>query len=122
MDAMPCRCIGPFPVLESVMARKVPRSDTRRIARERIEILFSRAGECFHADPESSNRYVALARKISMKHRVRLEPCFRRQFCHHCGNFLVPGENVRIRIRRGMVVVTCLSCGKHMRFPVRRQR
>jgi RNase P subunit RPR2 len=29
---------------------------------------------------------------------------------------------VRIRIRRGMVVVTCLSCGKHMRFPVRRQR
>ncbi|MCU0632333.1 MAG: ribonuclease P [Methanolinea sp.] len=102
------------------MARRTSHPDTRRIARERIAILFSQARECFPYEPGLSDRYVALARKISMKQRVRLERRFRRQFCHHCQRFLVPGVNMRVRISRGRVVVTCLSCRRQMRFPVRR--
>lgn len=102
------------------MARKTPRADIRRIARERISILFFQARQQFFRDSALSDRYVALARRISMKHRVRLDQPFRRQFCHHCGRFLVPGVNMRVRIRRGMVVFTCLSCQKQMRFPARR--
>ncbi|OPX75073.1 MAG: Ribonuclease P protein component 4 [Methanoregulaceae archaeon PtaB.Bin152] len=104
------------------MARKIPRSDTRRIARERIAILFQRARECIPLEPARSDRYVALARKISMKHRVRLDRGLRRQFCHHCGRLLVPGVNMRVRIRRGMVVITCLSCHQQTRFLARRER
>jgi len=104
------------------MARKMSHPDTKRISRERIATLFSLAGECFSDNPALSDRYVALARRISMKQRVRLERRFRRQFCHHCKRFLVPGVNMRVRVKRGMVVVTCLSCRKQMRFPVRRSR
>lgn len=110
------------PVLEVfLMARRTSSPDTKRISRERIAILFSRAGECFPVDPSLSDRYVALARKISMKQRVRIEQRFRRQFCHHCLRFLVPGVNMRVRIGRGKVTITCLSCNSKMRFPVRRQ-
>lgn len=104
------------------MARRSTHPDTRRIARERIAILFTRARECFPSDPSLSDRYVSLARKISMKQRVRLERKFRRQFCHHCKRFLVPGVNMRVRVTRGRVVITCLSCKKQMRFPVRRKK
>lgn len=102
------------------MARRTSPPDTRRIARERIAILFGEAAKCFFQDPGQSHRYVALAKKISMKQRVRLDREYRRQFCHHCGRFLVPGANTRIRIHHGRVVVTCLSCRKQMRYPVRR--
>ncbi|HOT02969.1 MAG TPA: ribonuclease P [Methanolinea sp.] len=104
------------------MSRKIPRADTKRIARERITILFQRARECFLLEPARSDRYVDLARKISMKHRVRLDRRLRRQFCHHCGRLLVPGVNMRVRIRRGMVVITCLSCNQQTRFLARRGR
>lgn len=102
------------------MARKTSSPDSKRISRERIALLFSRARETFPEDPALSDRYVALARKISMKQRVRIEKRFRRQFCHHCKRFLVPGVNMRVRIGHGKVVITCLSCRQKMRFPARR--
>ena len=42
-----------------------------------------------------------------MRQRVRIDREFRRQFCHHCYAFLVPGRNMRVRVHRGNVVVTC---------------
>jgi len=103
------------------MARRTANPEARRIARERIAILFARAKEAFPTSPDLANRYVSLARKISMKQRVRLDREFRRQFCHHCHRFLVPGVNARVRISRGRVVVTCLSCRRQTRYPVRRR-
>ncbi len=104
------------------MARRTSSPDSKRISRERIAILFARARECFPVDPSLSDRYVVLARKISMKQRVRIEQRFRRQYCHQCLSYLVPGVNMRVRIGRGKVTITCLSCNNKMRFPVRRQR
>ncbi|MCQ8893196.1 MAG: ribonuclease P [Methanolinea sp.] len=103
------------------MTRKTSHPEIRRIARERIAILFEQARRVFPTDPALSHRYIALARKISMKQRVRLDREFRRQFCHHCHRFLVPGVNMRVRISHGKVVVTCLSCRKQMRYPARRK-
>lgn len=103
------------------MGRRKTPQDTRHISRERIAILFNLAGECFSENPALSDRYVQLARKISMKQRVRLERRYRRQFCHHCKRFLVPGVNMRVRVSRGRVVITCFSCRRQMRFPARRQ-
>ncbi|MDD1705991.1 MAG: ribonuclease P [Methanoregulaceae archaeon] len=96
-----------------------PRS--KKIARERIAVLFCRAGEFFQDDPLKSDRCVALARKISMRHRVRIDRFLRKQFCRHCYRFLVPGRNVRVRIARGKVIMTCLSCGRQMRIPVKKR-
>ena len=89
---------------------------TKKIARERIEVLFEEAKGAFSAHPERSNRYVDLARRIAMRQRIRIDREFRRQFCHHCYTYLVPGRNMRVRVHRGMVVITCLACNKKTRF------
>ena len=91
---------------------------TKKIARERIEILFGQAKEAFGTHPERSNRYVDLARKIAMRQRIRIDRQFRRQFCHHCYTFLVPGKNMRVRVHRGTVVITCHTCNKKTRIRV----
>jgi ribonuclease P protein subunit RPR2 len=91
---------------------------TKMVAKERISILFSQAQEAFPDHPERSNRYVALARRISMRQRVRIDREFRRRYCHHCYAFLVPGQNMRVRVHRGNVVVTCGICNGKMRYRV----
>lgn len=103
------------------MARHPPPGATRKLARERIAILFARAAEFFPSDPSVSDRCVELARRISMRQRVRIDTSFRRQFCRHCHRFLVPGRNVRVRIHHRRVVITCGGCGRQMRIPLGRR-
>jgi ribonuclease P protein subunit RPR2 len=102
----------------SIMKERSKNPLTKSIAKERIEVLFGRAQESFHEHPERSNRYVALARRIAMRQRVRIDHGFRRQYCHHCYAFLVPGQNMRVRVHRGNVVVTCGICNEKMRYRV----
>ena len=92
----------------------------KSLARERIAVLFSEAEKVFHDDPGYSDRYVALARKIAMKERVRIDHEYRRRFCHHCSRYLVPGANMRVRVHHGWVAVTCLGCKKTTRYRVER--
>lgn len=94
---------------------------TKKIARERIARLFGLAGAQFAEHPELSNRYVAIARKIAMRQRVRIDRPFRWQFCRHCSAFLVPGKTSRVRVHGGRVVVTCLACRKRRRYPTGRR-
>jgi ribonuclease P protein subunit RPR2 len=91
---------------------------TKMVARERISVLFEQARLAFREHPERSNRYVALARRIAMRQRIRMDRELRRQYCHHCYAFLAPGHNMRVRVHRGNVVVTCLVCNKKTRFRV----
>jgi ribonuclease P protein subunit RPR2 len=100
------------------MKEKSRNPATKKIARERIRILFEQADLVAPAHPERSNRYVELARKIAMRQRVRIDRDLRRRFCHHCSAFLVPGRNMRVRIHRGHVVVTCRSCNRKTRYRV----
>jgi ribonuclease P protein subunit RPR2 len=90
----------------------------KSLARERIAVLFSEAEKVYGEHPGYSDRYVALARKISMRERVRIDPGYRRRFCHHCYRYLVPGVNVRVRVHRGWVAATCLECRKTTRYRV----
>lgn len=91
---------------------------TKMVAQERIGVLFEQAQKAFCEHPEMSNRYVTLARRIAMRQRVRINREFRRRYCHHCYAFLVPGQNMRVRVHRGNVVVTCGICNKKMRYRV----
>jgi len=101
---------------------KTKPSEQRRIALERINILFEQAKKAFKKDPKLSDRYVDLARKIAMKYKVRIPSHLKRQFCKHCYKFLVPSVNARIRIRKGKVVYYCLNCKKYMRIPYRKRK
>jgi ribonuclease P protein subunit RPR2 len=93
----------------------------KRIAIQRIRILFRLAMETIHEDPALAQRYVDIARKVAMAAKVRLPREYRHQVCRHCKSFILPGVNCRVRIKRRRephVVITCLNCGKQMRIPL----
>lgn len=102
------------------MAMKSVNPGIRKIARERIGLLFRLADEVVSVDPALADRYVDLARRIAMKQRIRLDRELRRRFCHHCYRFLVPGVNMRVRVHRGRVVITCGHCHRQTRYPLGR--
>jgi len=96
--------------------------NNKEIALERIKILFKEAEDSFSSEPKLSNRYVSLARKISMKFKVRIPRELKRKFCKHCYKFLKPGVNLRIRTRKGTLVYYCLECKKFMRFVISKSK
>ncbi len=92
----------------------------RRIALERMQVLFRLAEkEALRGHASRARRYVDLARRIGMRYNVRVPPEYRRRFCHKCLAYLVPSVNARVRVGRGHVVITCLSCGTIQRLPFR---
>jgi ribonuclease P protein subunit RPR2 len=98
---------------------------TKRIALQRIHTLFRLAEKTVHENPELAQRYVEIARKIAMRTKLRLPKEYRRLVCRHCKSFIFPGVNCRVRTqsrREPHIVVTCLSCGKHMRIPLKERR
>ncbi|MGA2934150.1 MAG: ribonuclease P [Methanomicrobiales archaeon] len=98
------------------MGRRSQTPESRKLARERIEILFERAREFFPENPLWSDRCVDLARRIAMRQRVRIPRDLRMKFCRRCSAYLVPGSTVRVRVHRGKVVMTCMRCSGHRRF------
>ncbi|AKB86055.1 ribonuclease P protein component 4 [Methanococcoides methylutens] len=101
------------------MARKKKNQKNliKDIAIQRIEYLFRLAEENYGSSPQRSDRYVALARRIGMRYRVRLPSYLKRRICKDCHSFLVPGSSSRIRLHGRYMTITCLKCGKEMRYP-----
>lgn len=98
---------------------------TRKIALERVRILFRLARENINEQPDLAQRYVEVARKIAMRTRLHLPQEYRLQVCRHCKRFILPGVGSRIRVqsrRAPHVVVTCLYCGKITRIPLERKK
>jgi ribonuclease P protein subunit RPR2 len=94
------------------------------IGRERIERLFSLAQKEFSKNPQRSQSYVQLARKIAMRYNIRLPPELKRQYCKKCYKYLKPSINSRVRTnpKQRAVTVTCLECGHIMRYPYRKEK
>ena len=97
--------------------------DHRKIALERIVILFEQAEKTYASDPKRAQRYVDLARRIAMRSRVHLPPDLRRCVCRNCKSYLNP-LNSRTRIRQERephVSTTCAVCGHVNRYPLGRK-
>jgi ribonuclease P protein subunit RPR2 len=90
-----------------------------KIANVRILELFRQAELRYHEDKTLSNRYVEIARKIAMKFKIKIPRELKRKYCKHCYEYLVHGDNCRVRINESKVVYTCFNCKKYMRFPVK---
>ena len=91
------------------------------IALERVRTLFREAGSSFKEHPKRSHRYVKLARTIAMKVKIKIPPLLKRQYCHHCYHFLMPGANCRVRTREGTLIYSCKHCKHYNRFPLRKK-
>jgi ribonuclease P protein subunit RPR2 len=87
------------------------------IARERVDRLHALAAEAAaDGDDDLAREYVALARRIAERNRLRFPREFERSTCDRCDRYHRPGRNARVRLRDGHVVVTC-DCGAHHRYP-----
>jgi len=93
----------------------------RAIARHRIQYLFSLA-EAYGLEGKLllSDRYVLLARKISMKYLVPIPGEYTRRFCKHCYCYQIPALTCRVRIHRGMIISYCTRCKNYSRIPLHR--
>ena len=92
--------------------------DTLRIAQRHIDSLFSQAKDVASSDMALATRYVELARKIAMKFKIRLPSAQKRLFCPHCYHFLLPGNNLRVRVHEHKIIYYCLDCKKFWKKPV----
>lgn len=85
----------------------------KQAVREGIERVMGMA-----LDPETTvemaDRYVEVARRISMKSRVRIPRHLKHFICRGCKRALIPGATARFRTTGGRdrrLTVTCLRCG-----------
>jgi len=97
------------------------KQEYKKIAKIRIARLFLLAEQnALKGRLHLSDRYVLLARKISMKYLVPIPKKYKRRFCKHCYKYLMPGVNSRVRLCNSKVVYYCSSCKKYMRFPYKK--
>tara|TARA_Y100000310_G_C20698765_1_gene827745 strand:- start:1394 stop:1705 length:312 start_codon:yes stop_codon:yes gene_type:complete len=76
--------------------------------------FLAQAREYFDAGKkELAQKWAQKARKLGMKHKVKMPSVLRRQICKKCHAFLVVGKNVMVRTKEGNVVYHCKEC-KHM--------
>ncbi len=85
----------------------------KKIALERIGILFDKAEITADADRARSKRYVSSLRKISSHYKVTIPKRMRDRICTKCEVVLVPGLNCSIRVvsSHRYVAYKCSACG-----------
>ena len=84
----------------------------KEVAQERIDILVRNALR--EKDEKLASRQAALAKKVAMRHRVRMSYEARQLFCKKCKAFIVPGRTARVRTGgegAKAVRITCALCG-----------
>jgi len=95
------------------------RYNVKKIAEERIDILFRLAEENAKKGRSSiAKRYVEIARRIGTRCNVRLKKEYKLKICRRCNEFLIPGKNCRVRTLKNRVAITCLACKAVKRFPI----
>ena len=106
-----------------VRIRKGDKDYQRKIAEERVKILFSLAEKGAKENPDRSRRYVELGWRIAKKHRVKLGD-LKKRFCKKCFTWWTD-ETLKVRIVHRpypMVVYKCLVCGEEYRYPIVKEK
>ncbi len=97
---------------------KVKNRNRQEIAEQRIKKLFQEAEKrAMEGRMDLANRYVEIAREISMKYLVRIPKEYKLRYCKKCHSYLLPGKNCMVRLKKHKVVIKCLNCGHFMRYP-----
>jgi len=92
---------------------------SKKDAFDQIVHLFDDAELVATENLSFANNCVKKARRIAMKHRLRMPVVLKRRFCKFCGAYFVPGKTYRVRTNDKKVVYSCLVCKRFMRFPTK---
>jgi len=106
------------------MPKKIAsKKNQKEIAKKRIIKLFLMAEKkALEENMHLANRYITIARKISMKHLVPIPDEYKRYFCKHCYSYLLPSANSTVRIKNGKIIIFCKSCKKYTRIPFKNKK
>lgn len=97
--------------------RHVGKGNAKDLARERIDRLFVLAEQqAVAGNHKLSRRYVSLALRMGERHKVRAG--HKRTYCPSCHAYFLPSQNMRVRLTGKRITLTCLSCGRIVRFPI----
>ena len=91
----------------------------QKIAKERIKLMFELAKDNFKKDSKLSDKYVRIARRIAMKHKIRLAASLKKRFCKHCHKYLMPSVNCRVRLHKHRLIYYCFGCKHYTRHPIK---
>lgn len=86
----------------------------RKVAKERIAILYKLAKENLHKEDSLSIEYIKNLRRISEHYKIRLDPEMKVSICKNCNLPLIPGDNAQLRIigKEKRRVYRCKTCGR----------
>jgi len=101
---------------------KTSKSKQKRIALERIKILFREADIIFNENKELANSYIKKARRLAMRVNLRIPRELKRKFCKHCYSYFKPGKSYRVRTKNGKIVYYCFHCKRFTRIPVLKEK
>lgn len=89
------------------------RGAIRKIAAERIEILYGAAVRAFPDDKALSKNYIKLLEEIGRHYKVRIPKETAAQICKSCALPLIEGQNLEIRViaKEKRKIYRCKSCG-----------
>lgn len=90
------------------------RGTVRKIAAERIEILYGAAVRAFPKDEELSKGYIKTLEEIGRHYKVRIPKEVAAHICKNCALPLVEGQNLEIRVIAGEKrrIYRCKTCGE----------
>ncbi|OWP55836.1 MAG: hypothetical protein B2I17_09115 [Thermoplasmatales archaeon B_DKE] len=92
---------------------QLSKKDAELIARDRIKSLVELAAASHEMEP----RYIALAESIARRMDITLPQSIKRSYCKRCKH-LYDGKS-RMRIKKGIVTITCSHCSDVRRLPYR---
>ena len=89
------------------------RGIVRKVAAERIDILYEAAVKAFPTDPELAKSYIRLLGEIGRHYKVRIDKEMAAHICKKCAAPLVEGLNLDVRViaREKRRLYRCRECG-----------
>jgi len=84
----------------------------KQIATRRIEILFNNAISNAKNNPGLAQRQAEIAKKISLKFKIKMPFEVSSSFCKNCKKFIAPGIASKIRLgsKPKSIRITCTYC------------
>ena len=88
------------------------KNSKKQIAVQRIQILFHNALSNAKHNPRLAERQAEMAKKISMKFKIKMPFEVSSSFCKKCKQFIAPGIASKIRLgsKPKSIRITCSYC------------
>ena len=89
----------------------------KELAKRHIEELFRFAEFIQPRSQKLADRALEIALRIAKHYNIRLGKEKKLRICKHCGAFLTPGRNAKVRLSKKVMIIKCLNCGHEKRWP-----